>query len=70
VESPFENDDLAYVILINDENQHSLWPADMTVPAGWNVIYGPDSRTSCLNYVDSHWVDMRPASLVAKLNVS
>lgn len=70
MESPFENDDLAYVILINDENQHSLWPADMTVPAGWNVIYGPDSRTSCLNYVDSHWVDMRPASLVAKLNVS
>lgn len=60
---PFENDQERYVVLINDEGQHSLWPELIAVPAGWSRSFGPESRKSCLEYVEKHWTDMRPESL-------
>ncbi|MFR9676942.1 MbtH family protein [Streptomyces sp. TR06-5] len=63
--NPFENDDAQYLVLTNDENQHSLWPAEIEVPAGWQTRLGPDTRTACLEYIDENWRDMRPASLIA-----
>ncbi|MFJ8942646.1 MbtH family protein [Streptomyces sp. NPDC102395] len=65
--NPFENEDAVYLVVRNDELQHSLWPADLTVPAGWTTVHGPDSRQACLDHVERHWTDMRPASLVAAL---
>ncbi|MEV7725386.1 MbtH family protein [Streptomyces sp. NPDC101733] len=65
--NPFENDDAAYVVVRNDELQHSLWPAGNAVPAGWSVVHGPDGRQACLDHVERVWTDMRPASLVAAL---
>lgn len=62
--NPFENADGSYFVLVNDENQHSLWPAFVEVPAGWRVVHGETSRDSCVDYVNEHWTDMRPASLV------
>ncbi|MFC5955317.1 MbtH family protein [Streptomyces pratens] len=64
--NPFENDD-AYLIVRNDEFQHSLWPACLPVPAGWTTVHGPRDRQACLDFVETHWTDMRPASLVAAL---
>ncbi|MFC9699429.1 MULTISPECIES: MbtH family protein [unclassified Streptomyces] len=64
--NPFENADAEYLVLVNHENQHSLWPADIEVPDGWNAVHGAASRQSCLDYVDTHWTDMRPASLIAE----
>lgn len=61
--NPFENADGTFVVLINDEGQYSLWPAFVQVPAGWTVVYGPESRQACLDYVDSKWTDMRPKSI-------
>jgi uncharacterized protein YbdZ (MbtH family) len=61
--NPFENPDGSYLVLVNDENQHSLWPAFAEVPAGWKVVFGEASRQACLDYVDSNWTDMRPRSL-------
>ncbi|MEU9736439.1 MbtH family protein [Streptomyces sp. NPDC048002] len=63
--NPFEDDDARYLVLVNDENQHSLWPAFAEVPAGWTVAHTEDSRQNCLTFVDEHWTDMRPASLAA-----
>jgi MbtH protein len=63
--NPFEHDDSSYLVLINADNQHSLWPASIDVPAGWTVAHGPAARQACLDYVDAHWTDLRPASLVA-----
>ena len=60
---PFENDQERYVVLINDEGQHSLWPELIAAPAGWSQSFGPESRKSCLEYVEKHWTDMRPESL-------
>jgi MbtH protein len=62
--NPFEDEDGSYLVLVNGENQHSLWPQFAAVPSGWKVVLGPDSRQECLDYVDKNWTDMRPASLV------
>jgi MbtH protein len=63
--NPFEDANATYVVLVNAENQHSLWPATIAVPAGWTVVHGEDSRQGCLDYVETNWTDLRPASLTA-----
>ncbi|MEU8927922.1 MbtH family protein [Kitasatospora sp. NPDC048545] len=65
--NPFEDADGVYLVLVNEENQHSLWPAFIDVPAGWTTAHGPDNRQACVDYVESNWTDMRPASLVAAM---
>lgn len=62
--NPFEQEDGVYLVLVNDEGQHSLWPAHIGVPAGWTVAHGEDTRAACLEWVDQNWTDMRPKSLV------
>jgi MbtH protein len=66
--NPFEDEDGTYLVLVNDERQHSLWPAFADVPAGWEVAFGQGTRQECLDYVNEHWTDMRPASLVAAMD--
>lgn len=62
--NPFENEDAAYFVLVNEEAQYSLWPQFAAIPPGWRSDFGPDSHTSCLEYVEKVWIDMRPRSLV------
>jgi MbtH protein len=62
--NPFENPDGIYLVLVNDENQHSLWPEFVDVPAGWSTVFGPDSRPACLAYIETNWTDLRPKSLI------
>jgi MbtH protein len=62
--NPFEDDSASYLVLVNDEGQHSLWPEAVSVPAGWTVALGAAPRAECLAYVERTWVDMRPLSLV------
>ncbi|MEU9481947.1 MbtH family protein [Streptomyces sp. NPDC048191] len=61
--NPFEDPDSAYLVLINAEGQHSLWPSFADVPAGWESVHGPAQRQDCLDYVERNWADMRPKSL-------
>jgi MbtH protein len=70
VTNPFENPDGTYLVLVNDENQHSLWPSFVEVPAGWRVALAESSRQACLDYVNEHWTDMRPKSLVEAMESS
>ncbi|GHH24523.1 MbtH family protein [Streptomyces rubradiris] len=63
--NPFDDPDGVYQVLVNAEQQHSLWPQDIAVPAGWTPVFGPDTRNACVDYVESHWSDMRPAALRA-----
>ncbi|PZS36925.1 MAG: MbtH family protein [Pseudonocardiales bacterium] len=65
--NPFEDADRTYVVLVNEERQHSLWPSDLTVPDGWSVARPVGSRDECLAYVEDNWTDMRPKSLVDKM---
>lgn len=61
--NPFDDADGVFHVLRNDEDQHSLWPAAIPAPEGWQVILADASRDDCVAYVDEHWVDMRPANL-------
>jgi MbtH protein len=61
--NPFEDEDRSYLVLVNAEDQHSLWPADLAVPAGWRTAHGPAGRAECLEYVERNWTDMRPAGI-------
>lgn len=65
--NPFEDTTARYLVLTNAEGQHSLWPVFADVPAGWEVAHPEDSREACLAYVEEHWTDMRPASLIARM---
>lgn len=63
--NPFDDDraDAGFYVLVNDEEQHSLWPAATEVPAGWVVVFGADSRANCLAHIEQNWIDMRPKTL-------
>lgn len=61
--NPFEDPDGQFHVLVNEEDQHSLWPAFAAVPAGWRSVLGPVGREESLAYVEANWVDMRPRSL-------
>ncbi|KKC02814.1 MbtH family protein [Mycobacterium nebraskense] len=61
--NPFDDDNGTFVVLVNDEDQHSLWPSFADKPAGWRAVYGEASRAECLEYVEQNWTDIRPKSL-------
>ncbi|MFC9431868.1 MbtH family protein [Streptomyces sp. NPDC056987] len=66
--NPFDDENGSYLVLANAERQHSLWPANIDVPAGWSTVFGAGPRTACLAHVEENWTDMRPASLAATMN--
>ncbi len=49
-------------MLINDEDQYSLWPEHLEVPDGWSITHGPETRQACLDYVHIHCPDLRSRS--------
>jgi MbtH protein len=55
--------DETYVVVLNDEEQHSVWPADRPLPAGWRDGGFRGTREECLDHVERVWTDMRPLSL-------
>jgi MbtH protein len=65
--NPFDDENGRFYVVVNDEDQHSLWPESVTVPEGWTVAHGPAGRAACIDYVDCHWRDMRLRSLVAAM---
>lgn len=64
--NPFEDPAGTFLVLVNDEGQHSLWPVFAAVPAGWETAHGPAGRQDCLDYVERNWTDIRPRSVVAQ----
>ncbi|KOV51427.1 protein mbtH [Streptomyces sp. AS58] len=62
--NPFEDQDAQYLVLVNAEQQYSLWPAYIEVPQGWEIAHDEASRQDCLDYIEETWTDMRPKSLV------
>jgi MbtH protein len=58
-----DNEGRLYMVLVNDEEQFSLWPRDKSVPNGWRSVGKEGTRAECAQYVDEMWTDMRPLSL-------
>ncbi|CQD13722.1 protein MbtH [Mycobacterium lentiflavum] len=65
--NPFDDDDGDFFVLVNDEEQHSLWPDFANIPAGWRVAYGKADRTACVDYIERNWPDIRSKSLRERL---
>ncbi|MFB6936814.1 MbtH family protein [Streptomyces sp. HUAS 31] len=65
--NPFDNENGTFLVLVNDEGQHSLWPVFAEIPQGWTTAFGEASRAECLEFVEQNWTDMRPKSLVARM---
>jgi MbtH protein len=61
--NPFEDENAEYLVLINDEEQYSLWPAFRDIPAGWTATGPRGKRRECLDWIENNWTDMRPKSL-------
>jgi MbtH protein len=58
-----DEDHRTYSVVINDEEQYSIWLAGRSLPAGWTEAGRTGSKTECLDYIGEVWTDMRPKSL-------
>ena len=58
-----ENEDATFVVVVNHEEQYSIWAAHRELPAGWRAAGKSGSKAECLEHIDRHWTDMRPKSL-------
>jgi MbtH protein len=61
--NPFDDEDGEFLVLVNDEEQYSLWPSFHEIPAGWSATGPSAGRAECLAWIDEHWTDMRPKKL-------
>ncbi|KPI08374.1 MbtH domain protein [Actinobacteria bacterium OK074] len=59
-----------FQIVVNDEEQYALWPADGQVPPGWRAIGFTGPKADCLHHVTQVWTDMRPLSLRRRLGAA
>jgi MbtH protein len=63
---PYEEekeDTTIYKVVINHEEQYSIWFADRETPAGWREVGKSGPKADCLAYIKEHWTDMRPLSV-------
>lgn len=58
------NDETIYLVVVNHEEQYSIWPKwKQELPLGWKSVGKEGSKTECLAYIEEVWTDMRPLSL-------
>jgi len=66
--NPNDEEDLRiYKVVINHEEQYSIWPADRENALGWNYAGKTGAKEECLAYIKEVWTDMRPLSLRKKM---
>ena len=66
-EQGFGGEQRAHVVVVNDEEQYSIWPADRDVPSGWHAAGVSGTRDECLAHIEQVWTDLRPASVRAAM---
>lgn len=52
-----------FEVVVNDEEQYSIWPAKQEVPAGWRSVGVRGPKQTCLDHIEEVWTDLRPLSL-------
>ncbi|EIE98984.1 MbtH family protein [Saccharomonospora glauca] len=57
-----------YLVVLNHEEQYSVWPADRDLPAGWRPEGTSGTREECLDHIERVWTDMRPLSLRRRMD--
>ena len=58
-----QEDTTTYQVVVNHEEQYSIWPADREPPLGWKTVGKSGPKADCLAYIKEVWTDMRPLSL-------
>ena len=58
-----DNPDTIFQVVVNDEEQYSIWFADRPLPLGWRGVRRTGTKQECLEYIDEVWTDMRPKSV-------
>ena len=66
--SIFDDEEFTFSVVVNHEEQYSIWPADREVPAGWRTTGTEGKKAECLAYINTVWTDMRPLSLRKKMD--
>lgn len=61
--APAGERELIYTVVINDEEQYSIWLEDRDLPAGWHAVGKVGTKADCLGYIEEVWNDQRPLSL-------
>ncbi len=62
-----QEDTTTYKVVVNHEEQYSIWPADRETPNGWREVGKSGPKQACLDYIKEVWTDMRPLSLRKKM---
>ena len=62
-----DQDTREYAVVMNDEEQYSIWLTDRPVPSGWREAGKRGTKAECLSYIEEVWTDMRPLSLRKKM---
>jgi MbtH protein len=62
-----QEDTNKYKVVVNHEEQYSIWPVDREMPLGWKAEGKEGSKQECLDYIEKVWTDMRPLSLRKKM---
>jgi MbtH protein len=59
----WDDPETVFDVVINHEEQYSIWPTYREIPAGWSAVGKRGSKQECLEHIDLVWTDMRPLSL-------
>lgn len=65
-----ENEATHYAVVVNHEEQYSIWPQGREIPNGWKAVGKEGSKEECLAYINEVWTDMRPLSLRKRMEES
>ena len=63
MDTPATDQETIYTVVMNQEEQYSIWPAEREMPLGWQAVGKTGSKDECLAHIDELWTDMRPLSL-------
>jgi MbtH protein len=62
-----DENETTYRVVVNHEEQYSIWPANKEIPNGWREVGAPGPKSDCLAYIEKVWTDTRPLSLRQKM---
>lgn len=59
-----------YQVVVNHEEQYSIWPLDRQIPAGWRLVGVTGSKDDCLGHIEAAWTDITPLSVRQAMRAS
>jgi MbtH protein len=65
-----KEDATSYLVVVNAEEQYSIWPMDKKIPAGWTAVGKQGPKADCVQYIEEVWTDMRPLSLRRRMEAA